>query len=107
MTTFEIITSIITLLLGGGCLVTLVTLKATRAKANEDVEKAKIDNAKALLELNREFIVEPVTNKINGLEKTIKKLERVISKAKDCAHTADCPVRLELQKHENSNGEAY
>ncbi len=105
MDIYNIITLIVTTVLGGGCLVALVTLKATRAKANEDVEKAKIDNAKALLELNKEYIVQPVTTKINGLEKTIKKLERAVNKSKDCAYTDNCPVRNELQKHEDSNGQ--
>lgn len=53
MTTIEIILSLATLLLGGGCVTMFATLKSTRAKASEDVKAARIDNAEELLRLNQ------------------------------------------------------
>ena len=105
MTLFEIIIAIITLVFGSGCFYSLITLKATRAKANEDVNGAKLDNATKLLELNKTYVVEPVTNKLDVLTKNIKKLERAVSKANNCIHTDNCPVKHELQKHEADNNE--
>jgi len=103
MTTFEIISLVLNFVFGGACIVTLATLKATRAKANEAAKSARLDNSQKILELNREFIVEPLTEKMNGLEKTVKKLERAISKISSCNYSANCPVRHELHSEKNNN----
>lgn len=105
MTTIEIISFILNFILGGTCIVTLTTLKATRSKAIADAKGAEIDNSEKLLKISNEYIVEPLTKKINGLERTIKKLEQALKKIADCPHADNCPVRNELQKHDNSNND--
>lgn len=97
-----IIRSVIEALLGGALIVTLVTLKSTKKKAEEAVKSMELDNSKKLLDSFNEYIVEPLKKEVNGLRKDIKMLNKAIDRIQDCPHAANCPVRIELQNSENS-----
>ncbi|MBR3565336.1 MAG: hypothetical protein IKN91_03275 [Paludibacteraceae bacterium] len=95
--TLEIIRLIFEFVLSGTLIVTLVTLRSTRQKAQQDARKSTLDNDKALMNGFQEFIVEPLKKEVNALRKDVRRLNRAIDKANTCDYTAACPVRLELQ----------
>ena len=100
MTTLEILRLIFEFLLSGTLIVTLVTLRATRRKAQEEARQKAIDNDKSLIDSFNEYIVKPLKNEVNALRRDVRRLNRVIEKAGDCnyaEHPADCPVLRELQ----------
>ena len=84
-------------LLGGTLIVTLVTLRAKRKRANEEAKSVELDNNKKLLDSFNEYIVEPIKKEVNALRKDVRRLNRAIEKINDCPHAATCPVRNELQ----------
>lgn len=112
MTVFEIISSILNLLLGSACVVTLATLKSVRAKAGAEAKEAEqeakgkaIENEEKASKLLMDYIVEPLKKEINALRKEVRKLQKSIDRIGDCPHADNCPVRDELQKRENDIGE--
>ncbi|MCQ2351258.1 MAG: hypothetical protein MJ003_04715 [Paludibacteraceae bacterium] len=96
-----IIRSVIEALLGGALIVTLVTLKSTKKKAEEAVKSMELDNSKKLLDSFNEYIVEPLKKEVNGLRKDIKMLNKAIDRIQNCPHAANCPVRSELQNSQD------
>ena len=86
----NIISLIINALLSGGLIVTLVTLKSTR-------RKAELENEKTSLETFQTYIVEPLKTEVNELRQEIRTLNSAISKISSCPCADDCPVLDELQ----------
>lgn len=84
-------------ILGGTLIVTLVTLRAKRKRANEEAKAVELDNSKKLLDSFNEYIVEPIKREVNALRKDVRRFTRAIEKINDCPHSANCPVRHELQ----------
>lgn len=105
MTTFEIISLALNILFVSGGLVTLVTLRFTRKKAEEEAKEKSIDNDNKLINSFNEYIVEPLKKEVNGLRKDVRRLNRAIEKINDCPHAANCPVRTELQNDEKNGAE--
>lgn len=97
MTTLEILRLVFEFLLSGTLIVTLVTLRATRRKAQEDARRVAIDNDKELMSNFHEFIVEPLKKEVNALRKDVRRFSRAVEKINECPTAARCPVRLELQ----------
>lgn len=95
--TQQIIHLVAEAILGGTLIVTLVTLRAKRKKANEEARAAELGNSKSLMDSFIEYIVEPIKKEVNALRKDVRKLNRAIEKINDCPHAATCPVRAELQ----------
>lgn len=93
---FGIISSVLNLLLGGGLLVTIVTLRSQKAKAEEEVKSLALDNDKKVSEMVNEYFVEPLKKDIASLRKQVSRLTRAIEKIPSCPHSADCPVKDSL-----------
>ena len=81
---------IINALLSGGLIVTLVTLKSTR-------RKAELENEKTSLETFQTYIVEPLKTEVNELRQEIRTLNAAIARISSCPCADDCPVLDELQ----------
>ena len=96
MSTLEIILSILNLLTGGGLLVSLVTLRIQKARAEEEVKGLALDNDKKVSEMVNEYFVEPLKKDIASLRKQVSRLTRAIEKIPSCPHSADCPVKDSL-----------
>lgn len=99
----QIISLILNAVFGGGFLITLVTLRASRKKANAEADAQQLANAQLLIQEYRESFVEPLKKEINALRKTVNQLTRAINRITDCPHSVDCPVRSELQKQQDSD----
>lgn len=86
--------SIITLIVGwlGG-----------RRKSTAEVENIKADHAEKLLKLNDEYLIAPLTKKIDILSQKIQRLEQALSRISDCNDKENCPVKNELKKQKNDN----
>lgn len=95
-----IISLVLNALFSAGFIVSIVTLRETKRKAQAEVEAAKATNANTILETNQKYIVEPLKKEINGLRKTVSNLTRAINRINDCPHAIDCPIRAELQKQQ-------
>jgi hypothetical protein len=77
--------------------------KANEKKAEAEAKSVEIDNEEKMLRMQLEFIVNPLEKKVDKLTKEIQKLRLAINKVADCPYGADCPVRKELQKKEETN----
>ena len=84
--------SVITLILGwlGG-----------RRKSAAEVEIIKSDHAEKLLKLNDEYLITPLTKRIDILSQKIQRLEQALSRISDCNDEKNCPVKNELKKQKN------
>ncbi len=81
--------SIITLIVGwlGG-----------RRKSLAEVEVIKSDHAEKLLKLNDQYLIIPLTKRIDILSQKIQRLEQALSRISDCNSEQNCPVKNELKK---------
>jgi rubrerythrin len=86
MGTFEIISLILNLLLSSGMIVTLLTLKSTKAKAAADAKAAEINNVDAVAKMWRELAEKmsdqyaEVSEQVDKLTKEVNKLRSINSK---------------------------
>ncbi len=106
----EIITLILNALLSGSLIVTLVTLKATRKKANANAnaaeasaERTSLENDRYLSENINSLLVSPLKKEMNALRKVVQKLQKAIDKVSDCPHSDNCPVIHQLQHNQENN----
>lgn len=93
---YGIISSALNLLLGGGLVATLVTIRSLKKKAEEEAKSVALDNEKKLMALFNEYIVEPLKKEITSLRRTVSRLTQAIDKIPSCPHSADCPVKDSL-----------
>ena len=110
------LSEILTFVLGGSLLATvvgIVTLRATVRKANAEAEKAKadaetvrIDNAEHATRILVDNIVEPLKDELNATRKDLQatkremaRLRKAIDTANSCRHHDDCPVLRGVRDH--------
>jgi len=98
---YGIISTVLNVLLSGGLLVTLATLRSQQEKAKEEVKSIALDNDKKVSDMVNEYFVEPLKKDIASLRKQVSRLTRAIEKIPSCPHSADCPVKDELDKTKN------
>lgn len=96
----ELASIVLNAILGGGLIVTLVTLKSTRAKAGAEVEKLRLDNVEQATTILMDNIVEPLKKEMNGIRKELQRVRKALEKAGGCNYSADCPVLGELRQQE-------
>lgn len=94
----ETVLAILNVLLGGGLIVTLATLRSQQAKAREEAKSLALDNDKKVSDMVNEYFVEPLKKDMAQLRKQLSRLTRAIEKIPSCPHSADCPVKDELDK---------
>ncbi|MCR5190327.1 MAG: hypothetical protein K6C07_02830 [Bacteroidales bacterium] len=95
---YGLVSTLLNLLLGGGLVVTLVTLKSIQKKAKEEAEGVALDNEKKLSEMIKEYFVEPLKKEITSLRRTVSRLTRAVERIPSCPHSADCPVKDALDE---------
>jgi len=95
---YGLVSTLLNLLLGGGLVVTLVTLKSIQKKAKEEAESVALDNEKKLSEMIKEYFVEPLKKEITSLRRTVSRLTRAVERIPSCPHSADCPVKDALDE---------
>lgn len=112
MSTFELISLILNVVFGAGCIVTIFTLRSVVRKAREEVKqatlstrKAEIDNETAAMENFQKYIVEPLKFEVEALRKAVASYKREMAKFRkaieaigECEYKEDCPVKNELKK---------
>ena len=101
MSALEIISTVFNGLLGTGLVVTLVTLRSQKAKAEEEAKGLALDNDKKVSEMVNEYFVEPLKKEITSLRRTVSRLTRAIDRIPSCPHSADCPVKYALDDTKN------
>lgn len=98
MTWYEVLSLVFNVLLAGGLLVTLVTLKSVRQKAAEEARSLALDNDRKVSEMVNEYLVEPIKKEVTGLRREVSKLRRAIEKIPACPHSSECPVKAEMEE---------
>lgn len=78
---FEIISLIANLVLSGGLIVTLVTIKSVRKKGDIEASQADMELSKSYVDEYTKNIVEPMKDKVNDLERVASGLKREMA---DC-----------------------
>lgn len=99
----EIVRTLVDVLLGGGLLVSLLTLKSTRRKARAEAAQADMDLAKNYVGEFSANVVDPLKKEVKGLRRDVKTLRNAVEKANSCVHADGCPVRVELQKQRDAD----
>lgn len=113
-----ILSLVLNAIFGGGLLITIVTLRSKKreaaalaAKADADADKQEINNDRLISENLMQFIVNPLKNRIDGLEEEIQKLrsdiiklQHAIDSANDCPYYEACPVLNSLQHSSSQKG---
>lgn len=94
----EIISLILNLLLSTGFIVTLVTLKSVRKKAEQEAKAVVISNEEQAMKTFQTYIVEPLKKDIKSLRNEITRFRKAIDKISDCDYADDCPVKRELRE---------
>lgn len=92
---------ILNVLLSVGFITTVATLRSTRKRAAAEAKQAEAAYMQAILENNKNYVVEPLKKEINALRKALERLTRAINRITDCPHSVDCPVRSELQRQQD------
>ncbi|MDR2928499.1 MAG: hypothetical protein LBV41_09945 [Cytophagaceae bacterium] len=72
-----------------------------RRKSAAEVEIIKSDHAEKLLKLNDQYLIAPLTKRIDILSQKIQRLEQALSRISDCSDAKNCPVKNELKKQKN------
>lgn len=99
----------------GGCglvsvVISVVTLRASRRKADAEADGAVADTEQKQMSLAKDYVDEfkenirdPLMKEVKGLRRDVKNLKNAINKINECPHAGDCPVRGELQKQQDSD----
>lgn len=98
MNTYQIISTILNLVLGGSLITSLFTLSQTRKKMSADVHKQQLDNAEHASQILMNNIVKPLKAELINVRRELTKFKNAIEKISDCDYAADCPVRNQLQE---------
>lgn len=109
----DLISLVLNIVLGGGLIVTIVTLKSQRRKASAEADTIAIDNTEKITKLWEDYAakktaadeqqIQGLTDKVNefekivnSLRKEISKLTRAINEAKKCP-VENCPALKKLE----------
>ena len=93
----QIISLVLNALLGGGLLVTLVTLKQARQKAVAEVQEMRLDNTEHATKILMDNVVLPLQKELKSTRRCISRLNKAIEAANSCEYSDNCPVRNKLQ----------
>lgn len=107
---------ILNLLIGGlglaSFVVAMVTIRASRKKANAEADGAVVETEHKMMSLAKDYVDEfkenvhePLLKEMKGLRRDVKNLRNAISKVNNCPHVDDCPVRYELQKQQEADND--
>ncbi len=106
----DIVRIIFEVILGGGWIVSLFTLRSTRKKSRAEALQAEMELGKNYVEEFTENIVNPLKEKVkdlenatNGLKREMARLRKAINKTNSCQWVDSCPVVRELQ--DTTNGD--
>lgn len=107
---WETISVIGNLVLGGGLIVTLATLRSARKKAAAESESEYMELSKVYVDEFQANIVSPLKQTLDenkkemaSLKREMARLRKAIEKSTSCDYSGDCPVRRELQKLETAD----
>lgn len=96
---------IIDALLGGGLLVTLVTLGSTRKKAQADARQAnaaatagEVEGAERLLKAYEQYIIAPIRVELLTIRNEVQNQNKALAQTAKCSHVGSCPVVAELRE---------
>lgn len=82
----------------------LQSLKADIDKKLSEVQSNELENVRQGNNILMEQIVSPLKAELKMLRTDVNKFRRAIEKIPTCPHSADCPVRNELQSDEKGTG---
>ncbi len=94
----EIISLILNVLLTGGLIVTIATLKSKRRQESITADKMAIEKDSAVMTAFKDFVVEPLKKETTKLRYETNKLRKAIERVGECDHKEKCPVMEELKK---------
>ena len=75
-------------------------LRAEVETARTNTRSNELENVKKAMAILMEEVVEPLKKEINAIRREMARLRKAVEKVSVCPHSADCPVRRELQGSE-------
>ena len=103
----EILSVVLNAVLGGGLIVSLVTLRSVRRKAAAESKKAELENAEQAARIVMESIAEPIRKELKHVSSELSRFRRAVEKGYTCKYHIDCPILSELQREEAGNYRGY
>lgn len=98
---YDVISLVLNLVLGGGLLVTLLTLRSQRKLADEQAKGAELDNDSKASETLMEYVVRPLKSEMTSLRREITRFRNAIERIPECQYSDECPVKESLKQSEN------
>ena len=102
----EILSVVLNAVLGGGLIVSLVTLRSVR-KAAAESKKAELENAEQAARIVMESIAEPIRKELKHVSSELSRFRRAVEKGYTCKYHVNCPILAELQREESGNYRGY
>lgn len=100
---WALVTTVLTLVAGGGWLFDKKKHKQEVRSIKSENEKKDMELAKMYVDEFKTNIAEPLRREVRGLKKEVKNLNNAIGKIQECPHAGECPVYDELQKQQNDD----
>lgn len=102
---YDVLSLVLNAVLGGGLLVTLVTLRSTRKIGQEQAKGAEIDNDTKAAQTLVDYVVNPLRDEMKNLRRELTRFRKAVEKIPSCRYADECPVDKELH-NSNENEEA-
>lgn len=100
MSWIDIVSVVLNLLLGGGLIVTLTTLKSARKQAEEQAKGVSLDNDTKASQTLIEYVVNPLKMEMKTLRREITRFRKAVETIPTCKYADDCPVDKSLHTDE-------
>lgn len=100
---FDVFSLVLNVVLGGGLLVTAVTLRSTKKMADEQAKGAEIDNDTKAAQTLVDYVVKPLRDEMKNLRRELTRFRKAVEKIPTCHYADDCPVDKELHRDDNDD----
>lgn len=101
MVWYEILSLVLNLVLSGGLVVTLLTLRSAKKLADEQAKGAELDNDTKASSTLMEYVVKPLKVEMTSLRREITRFRNAIERIPECQYSSECPVKESLKNSEN------
>lgn len=100
---FDVFSLVLNVVLGGGLLVTAVTLRSTKKMADEQAKGAEIDNDTKAAQTLVDYVVKPLRDEMKNLRRELTRFRKAVEKIPSCRYADECPVDRELHRDEDDD----
>lgn len=101
MSWIDVISMALNVLLGGGLVATLSTLKSAKKQAAAQAKSAELENDTKASQTLMEYVVNPLKLEMKTLRREITRFRKAVETIPTCKYADDCPVDKSLHTDED------